>query len=146
MLPNGSNVTAIPGVIEVLQELKPKTMIDIGAGYGKYGMLAREYIKDLQHLDAIETEIYINYGETFYDHIYQDLPIHEDYDVALLAAVMCNFSHDAGRQYIRKIKKSCKNIVLTIERQQHGGKTQWLPGDFKYLSLRNLPYEWLLIL
>ena len=34
----------IPDVVELMQKLKPKRILDIGIGNGKYGLLAHEYI------------------------------------------------------------------------------------------------------
>ena len=33
----------IPRVLDVLVRERPQTVLDVGAGYGKYGLLAREY-------------------------------------------------------------------------------------------------------
>ena len=40
-----SNPETIPSVIGLLWELAPKSVLDIGAGYGKYGVLFREYLE-----------------------------------------------------------------------------------------------------
>jgi len=39
-----SDVGKVPAVIWRLMKLKPKTVLDIGVGFGKYGMLTREYL------------------------------------------------------------------------------------------------------
>src|SRR5258705_3003535 len=33
----------IPRVVDVLVRERPQSVLDVGAGYGKYGLLAREY-------------------------------------------------------------------------------------------------------
>lgn len=40
-----SNPETIPAVIELIWNLAPKSVLDIGAGYGKYGVLFREYLE-----------------------------------------------------------------------------------------------------
>lgn len=40
-----SNPETIPAVIGLIWKLAPKRVLDIGAGYGKYGVLFREYLE-----------------------------------------------------------------------------------------------------
>ena len=46
-----SNPQAIPVVINLLWNIAPRSVLDIGAGLGKYGVLFREYI-ELRHRDG----------------------------------------------------------------------------------------------
>lgn len=146
----GSNLYSIPGVIEALQELNPKSIIDIGGGIGKYGMLCKEYINPdrLDYLDS-SWENYTDVTEELYDGKYvtkiQDFEFERDYDVALLIAVMCRFTKEEGYEILAKIRVHCKKIVLTIEKEQHGGMTQWKPSDFHRSQMIDLPYEYLII-
>lgn len=39
-----SFATQIPSIIHIVQQLKPKSIIDIGKGFGKYGFLIHEYL------------------------------------------------------------------------------------------------------
>ena len=45
-----SDPETIPVVIGLIRKLKPKSVLDLGAGYGKYGALFREYL-GLRHVD-----------------------------------------------------------------------------------------------
>ena len=56
----------IPWVLEVIHREQPKSVLDVGAGYGKFGMLAREYAAP-ERVDALD----VNQPrfET-YDHVY----------------------------------------------------------------------------
>lgn len=40
-----SNPETIPVIIDIAWRLAPKSVLDIGAGYGKYGVLFREYLE-----------------------------------------------------------------------------------------------------
>src|SRR5688500_13775984 len=46
-----SNPETIPTIIEIAWRLSPRSVLDIGAGYGKYGVLFREYL-ELRHCDG----------------------------------------------------------------------------------------------
>lgn len=147
----GSNVTAIPAVMETLIQLNPRSVIDIGAGLGKYGVLCKEYL-DLYLLDYLDPDplkndwIFEIYDHRNFEKI-QDFIFATDYDVALLIAVMCKFTKEEGYEMLAKIRTHCKHIVLTIEKEQHGGQTQWTPEDFpKSVLLKELPYEWMILL
>lgn len=43
-----SNPETIPVAIDLAWQLSPRTVLDVGAGYGKYGVLFREYL-ELRH-------------------------------------------------------------------------------------------------
>lgn len=43
----------IPQVLEIIEEVKPKTILDVGVGRGKYGHLVREYFPSIQ-IDGME--------------------------------------------------------------------------------------------
>lgn len=93
----------IPAIVHLLQQLKPRSVLDIGKGFGKYGFLIHEYVgidnrkkvnselsltdqsnitvdgieadKDLMlpHLNQIYSQIY--FGDVF--EIYLGLPVYE---------------------------------------------------------------------
>lgn len=39
-----SFASQIPVVLHILQKLRPKTVLDVGKGFGKYGFLIHEYV------------------------------------------------------------------------------------------------------
>src|SRR5437870_2488502 len=81
----------IPYICEVLAREKPARVLDVGAGYGKYGVLAREYGGSTV-VDALD----INPPRyPVYDHVYLgdlsklDLPAEASrYDLALFIDVI----------------------------------------------------------
>ena len=57
----------IPWVVDLLIREQPRTVLDVGAGYGKYGVLVREYIEPAR-LDAVD----VNPPRfPVYDHVYE---------------------------------------------------------------------------
>lgn len=86
-----SSPEAIPVIIGLIWHLAPKRVLDVGAGYGKYGMLFREYLEMLHtqsdkprprgttiwknrvvHIDAVEGfEDYVgDFHRLVYDNVY----------------------------------------------------------------------------
>jgi predicted O-methyltransferase YrrM len=96
----------ISDIVEFIVRTNPKSILDIGVGFGKYGALAREYLDQGERLydwkrriDGIEVfEEYITDIQRFYyDNIYignavEVLPkLEETYDLI--------FSHRRSRAY-----------------------------------------------
>jgi hypothetical protein len=40
-----SDVCNVPSILTVVGNLQPQSILDIGCGFGKYGMLMREYLE-----------------------------------------------------------------------------------------------------
>ncbi len=51
-----SNPETIAVVIELVWKIAPKRLLDVGAGYGKYGVLFREYL-ELRHRQSLGPEL-----------------------------------------------------------------------------------------
>jgi hypothetical protein len=83
--------------------IRPRTVYDVGVGYGKWGMLIREYVDDFMGAVWIEgCEIFKPYLERsdakrIYDHIdvgnwLTITPQREQYDLVLMIDVLEHFS------------------------------------------------------
>jgi len=125
----------IPCIVRLLQKLNPKTILDIGKGFGKYGFLAHEYIgidntnqlnpsktmmqqsavtidaaeadKDLMlpHLDQIYSKVY--FGDI--TEIYPDLPT---YDLVMMIDVIEHLDKQKAINLVKYFLS--KNAVLII--------------------------------
>ena len=98
----------IPKIVDVIARENPKSVLDVGAGYGKYGLLAREY-SDATRVDAIDiTAPRFN----VYDNVYigdlleldATLPAEAPrYDLALWIDVIEHLEKDAAYTVIDKL-------------------------------------------
>jgi 2-polyprenyl-3-methyl-5-hydroxy-6-metoxy-1,4-benzoquinol methylase len=127
----------IPIILEIVIALDPDTILDIGAGTGKYGFLIREYLEiwgaganaepyGKQHwkrrIDAIEAfEPYLTpVHEYVYDHIYvgdaaQLVPqIEEQYDLILLIDVLEHLEKSIGECLLRHLLQKSRSILLSV--------------------------------
>ncbi len=146
----GSNLYSIPGVIEAISEAK--TILDIGAGSGKYGMLAHEYCRDLEYVDAIEPEPdYLDSpNKDWYRNIYsataQEAKVDGPYDIGLMTAVIGKLTDD---ELTKILELPCKRFVVTVEKVAHGNDRQWkhkeLKSHFPGYLIKELPSEWLVM-
>ncbi|MHC1760372.1 MAG: glycosyltransferase [Negativicutes bacterium] len=111
---------AIPPILDQIQIEKPQSILDIGVGFGKYGLLLRDVV-DIPYeryhknqwqiiIDGVEAfELYRNPLHDFvYDHIYygnvmeiiDQLP---SYDCILFIDVLEHFTKEDGRKLIDKL-------------------------------------------
>lgn len=115
--------------------LKPKSVLDIGAGYGKYGVLCREYLElwdgrqnyyeRLRRIDGVEVfENYITPLHKYvYDHIYiGDIiklvsQIDFKYDLVLLIDVLEHFSKLEGESLMTKLLEKNIGILISTPRK-----------------------------
>ena len=113
---------AIPVVLPFVAALRPASVLDVGIGFGKYGLLFREYLdanarppggapfdpKDRQvRIDGVEA--YAPYvtelQRAIYDTIYTAealtvLPELDRYDLVFAADVLEHFSREGGRRFL----------------------------------------------
>jgi len=129
-----SRYEQISKIMEIIVNLKPTSVLDIGAGFGKYGVLTREYLElwderyeydraTWRHrIDAVE-----GYGryitplhEYVYDNIYvgdatQIIPtLQTQYDLALLIDIFEHVEREAGRKLIKDLLKLSKGILICV--------------------------------
>jgi len=124
-----SFVQAIPVVIEQVAHLKPSSILDVGIGFGKYGVLLREAL-ELPYeryarsrwkvkIDGVEAfEGYRNpihefaYNRVFYGRIEEILPSLGQYDVILLIDVLEHFEKEEGRKLLQDLLLHARKSLL----------------------------------
>jgi 2-polyprenyl-3-methyl-5-hydroxy-6-metoxy-1,4-benzoquinol methylase len=157
-MPSSSRIF-IPYVCKYIENNQPKSILDIGIGFGKYGFLAREYI-DIAHqrydkstwttiIDGIE--IFPNYvkelQKIIYNNIYigdvvEQLKLVNEYDLIIFIDVIEHLTKEKGFEALRIIQQKSKfAIVATPIRMQpqepeNGNEaerhiTQWSKKDLK---------------
>lgn len=121
-------------IVEILQLLQPRTLLDVGVGLGKYGVLAREFLDGRQgrwqkadwqvQIDGIEgfpdyitplqTAVYntLHIGEA--RQLLPTLPTH--YDLILLIDVLEHFPKEEGRALLTDLLKAGRNLVVSTPR------------------------------
>lgn len=130
-----SFVDNIPVIIKKVADLRPKNILDIGAGFGKYGMLIKEALLSIQaeetgniypqpdfRLVACENSPYfINQKllSVIYDEVCEknalDLKTEElsQFDLILLIDVVEHWTKQQYLDFISKIPASTKVLIST---------------------------------
>jgi predicted TPR repeat methyltransferase len=106
-------------IFDKLSKLEPKSVLDVGAGAGVYGKMARS-LPSVIRLDAIEIwEPYINKFALpyIYDTIYKaDAREHEDfdYDVVIFGDVLEHMTREEAVALYDKARAQARAVIFSI--------------------------------
>jgi hypothetical protein len=124
-----SFVDSFAPIVKLLVDWQPRAIIDIGPGWGKYGLACREYLSQVDRLDAIEVpQGLLPTQSTIYDFVYvgdvRAVPddMFQPYDIALIVDVIEHMPHADGHELLNKVLGSrCKALVSTpkVFTEQH---------------------------
>jgi hypothetical protein len=159
-----SDASNLPFVATELQRLNPKSILDVGVGFGKWGVVAREYLEawhgrfhreDWQvRIEGIE--IFEDYRNPVWDAVYDKVHIGDaltlletlgHFDVAIICDVIEHIEKPAGRELVQRLLKSCDTVILTTplsfwpQQEEHGNAHEkhvslWQPEDFEEFNGR----------
>ena len=121
-------------IMELIIFSQPKSILDVGIGFGKYGFLSREYLELFdgrekyndwkRTIDGIE--IFQNYltslNKMIYDKIYLGdalsiLPtLDKKYDLILLVDILEHFNYDDGIRLLKMCEQQGSNTIISTPR------------------------------
>jgi len=128
-----------PLVMDIIDQLKPESILEIGTGWGDYGVLVRKAYPDIR-LDGIEIWDYKNERWDNYDNVYKaDIRDfnYPPYALYLMIDIIEHVSKEDGHKILSKLKYPV--IVSTpIDYPQENREnpyenhiSQWYIDDFK---------------
>jgi SAM-dependent methyltransferase len=149
----------ITPVLSVLTQLEPRRVLDIGCGFGKYGVLAREYL-DVWHgrlgraewtTEIVGIEAHEPYRSPIHDYVYdtvhyadavQALPALGDFDAVLMLDVIEHFEKAQAAAVVRQCLERSRALIVSTPiafyaQQAHFGNryeehhSHWTRGDFE---------------
>ena len=121
-------------MIDVISRENPLTVLDVGCGWGKFGVLTREYSR-AEKVDAVDV---IQPRYPVYDHAYQGdlrdllqiLPQGTPrYDLALFIEVLEHLEKEEGWKVIGQLLQVARRVLITT------------PLGFRPQEFAGLPYE-----
>lgn len=133
----------IPYVVDAIVRENPNSVLDVGCGYGKYGVLVREYTQAAR-VDALDANMP---RYPVYDHVWTgDLRAIETllpadaprYDLALFLDVIEHFEKDDA---LRVLDELCRRARRVIVATPWGFRPQEIPG-MPYETHRSGWYPW----
>lgn len=120
-----SHFNQLSKVVEIIFRLRPTSILDIGIGCGKYGILAREYLdrpfeERRVQIDGIEGFApYVKEGQRYYyDSIYIGnaldlLPGLGQYDLILIIDVLEHFTREDGLAILTLSRQKAKHVLIS---------------------------------
>jgi SAM-dependent methyltransferase len=124
----------IPHVLDLVAEVQPRTVLDVGAGYGKFGNLVREYAP-VERVDGVDVAPPRYPG---YDHFYigdardldtilpLDVP---KYDMALFIEVIEHLDKSDAWRVLDILTRRARRVLVST------------PFGFRRQDLPELPFE-----
>lgn len=130
-----SFIDQTPIIIHLLQKLKPKRVLDIGKGFGKYGFLLHEYVgidntsklnpemslkeQSKIHIDAVEVDpdLMLPHLSHIYNQIYfgDVLKIHKElpaYDLILMVDIIEHIEKEGAKLLLKELLQKESNIII----------------------------------
>lgn len=156
-----SNWQNISYCVELIRRINPKSILDVGAGFGRWGILSREFLeiweeenfseKWKRKIDAVEIfDKYVKpYHSYFYDNVYIENAIDflnktdEKYDLIICGDVIEHFEKKEGELLIEKCLSKCSYLMINIpigekweqdvasENEYEIHKSIWYNSDFR---------------
>lgn len=127
-----SNWQNISYCIELIRRINPSAILDIGAGFGRWGILSREFLEIWDtgnytdkwkcRIDAVEIfEEYLKpYHTYFYDSVYIEdarkfiKETNEKYDLIICGDVIEHFGKNEAEKFITDCLKKCRYLLINI--------------------------------
>lgn len=118
-------------IVELMVITNPRSILDIGVGFGKFGYLAREYLeiwcgsgkynKWDRQIDGIEIfkDYILPIHELIYDHLFIGNAIdivpnlENKYDLILLIDIIEHFDFEEGMKLLELCRKVGRNIIIS---------------------------------
>lgn len=128
----------IPKILQAIDGVNPKRILDIGVGFGKFGLLAREqYLSKKKEIELIPindiiidcceiTEYFINlpYHNSLYDHHFhqsffelKDKLKDVQYDLILMIDVVEHYPKDEVKKWLREILQNKNKILISTPKE-----------------------------
>ena len=125
---------AISDILEQVQKEKPESILDVGVGFGKYGLMVRDvlelpyerYDKDQWIINIEGVEAFEKYKNPIHDYIYNKIYYGEatevikklpKYDCILLIDVLEHFEKEEGKKFIKELMAHTnKSLIISTPR------------------------------
>lgn len=127
-----SNWQNISYCIELIRRINPSTVLDIGAGFGRWGILSREFLEIWDsgnysdkwncRIDAVE--IFPGYLKPYHSYFYDNVFVEDalkfikecgdKYDLIICGDVIEHFEKDEGLKFIDDCLKKCRYLMINI--------------------------------
>lgn len=150
----------MPTIVEQFWRLRPESILEIGPGFGMYGLLARQYLEiwcpttpygvRKVRVDACEVfgDYILDHHRAIYDNIYVDDGLcfvsgceDKSYDLILILDVLEHFSREDGLRLLVEATRVAKHVIVNVPyppgeqgavfgNEHEAHVSSWEPSDF----------------
>lgn len=122
-----SFVDSVPPIMKLIIDHNPSSVLDVGPGWGKYGLMCREYLSELKTLDAVE----VPPGRmAMQDHIYDQVIIADvltrpsdwKYDLIMIIDVIEHMDKVEGQALVGEMLSAGASVLISTPKvfiEQH---------------------------
>jgi hypothetical protein len=120
----------ISKMMDWVVQLQPRSVLDVGVGFGKWGFLCREYLDVFQgrygradwQICIEGVEAFPAYANPTYDHVYdrvhygdalEVLPTLPGYDLIIIGDVIEHFEKEVGLKLLSELKAKSSFVLLS---------------------------------
>ena len=157
-----SDIDNVPAVVKEAVRMRPRSVLDLGVGFGKYGVLLREKLdiepgrvtrdRWLVRIDGVEG--FERYYNPIYSFVYNHLWIEDlskdpnkycGYDLVLLIDSLEHLEKSLGRELLERLRLNNRHLVVSCpncdcpqgavngnEYERH--RARWYPHEFVALG------------
>lgn len=150
-----SHPKIISPVMEKVLEIKPKKVLDLGIGFGKWGSLVREYadiwwwrfykgewavqIDGIEVHEKYRSPNWGNYSHVFIGEIQEILPSMPKYDLIIMLEVLEHIEKAEALYVLEGIFERCNKAIISFTNTHQGNVrdnpyedhvSQWNLGEF----------------
>ncbi|WP_016953212.1 methyltransferase domain-containing protein [Anabaena sp. PCC 7108] len=127
-----SNWQHIPYMVEIFRLVEPQKILDIGVGFGRWGIVAREFLDvwygkvhpvnwtlRIDGIEAFEPNIE-DYQKYFYTNIFlgdakeKIYDLDDDYDLIIFGDVLEHFTKEDGENLLKISLKKSRYVVVAV--------------------------------
>ena len=132
----------IPRIVDLLIGEHPTSVLDVGSGYGKYGVMVREYTA-AKRLDAVDAfppryAVYDQFYAGDIRHLDRILPPDSKYDLGMFIETIEHFAKPEGEQILDQIASRVRRVLVSTP---WGFRPQEIPGN-PFETHRSGWYPW----
>jgi hypothetical protein len=136
---SSSLIQAYPPIVQLLIDQDPESIIDVGPGWGTYGLACREHLQSLQSLHALErSEGRRPTQAAIYDWVYVGDTRDSTYNakfwarwqLALFIDVIDYLTLDEGQRLFSKILNANTTILVATPTPAPGHTSPWSRDAF----------------
>ena len=152
-------------IVDRLRQIGPSSMLDVGAGWGRWGFLAREFLELWEHrfdraewalrIDAVDvhpgtwTPVHAYVYDRLYEADVRTFEAERHYDVIVACDVIEHLGKAEGEQVIGRLLGWADHLLLGIPlgpgwlRPGHYGNeheahlAEWDEADFEFFNVRS---------